>query len=70
MTIVPNKQDLGEAKPVKSGFRLDIHDRLVIHGKGPHFCCWCQFGGVGRCRVCFLLVWISGSVSGVGFLCW
>ncbi|SFQ66944.1 Integrase core domain-containing protein [Roseivivax halotolerans] len=37
MTIVPNKQDLGEAKPVKSGFRLDIHDRLVIHGKPYRF---------------------------------
>jgi putative transposase len=37
MTLVPNKQDLGEATPVKSGFRLDIHDRLVIHGKPYRF---------------------------------
>lgn len=37
MTIVPNKQDLGEATPVKSGFRLDVHDRLVIHGKPYRF---------------------------------
>src|SRR6056297_3041842 len=37
MTIVPNKHSLGEAKPVKTGFRLDIHDRLLIHGKPYRF---------------------------------
>jgi putative transposase len=37
MTIVPNKQSLGEATPVKTGFRLDVHDRLVIHGKPYRF---------------------------------
>src|SRR6056297_2974115 len=37
MTIVPNKHSLGEAKPVKTRFRLDIHDRLLIHGKPYRF---------------------------------
>ena len=37
MTIVPKKQSLGEAAPVKTGFRLDIHDRLLIHGKPYRF---------------------------------
>lgn len=37
MTILPNTQDLGDATPVKSGFRLDVHDRLVIHGKPYRF---------------------------------
>ncbi|WP_172982818.1 Mu transposase C-terminal domain-containing protein [Roseovarius bejariae] len=37
MTILPNTQDLGDATPVKSGFRLDVHDRLLIHGKPYRF---------------------------------
>ncbi|MHA7849531.1 transposase [Roseovarius sp.] len=37
MTIVPNKHSLGEAKPAKTRFRLDIHDRFLIYGKPYRF---------------------------------
>lgn len=33
MTIPPDKQCLGDGKPVKAGVNLDIHDYLVVRGK-------------------------------------